>query len=175
MPAKGEIHVRVSSASAGATARWLRVTCLPHLRARANILLTPGHNAETCRDLEKFAAILTKASARKRPACHSFVVNIERQLVERFAGVVVHWPLPPDVAAVLVSMHEATRSRRGRPCLSDGVRIERLSKSYLMIEDRQRKRIKRQIRIDAAWRGWFDEVHERGETILTASRPTPKI
>lgn len=175
MPVKGEIHVCISTTSADATVRWLRGNPLPYHRGRPDTLLTPGYNAEAVCNLERLAAILSKVAKRKRFACQPLSVNIPRPLVEWFVGSAELWSLSPDVAAMLAAMRKAKQSRRGRPNLLPEGRLKRLAPNYIMIEDRQRKRLKRQVRADAALKEYLDTLRERGETFLTSSLPPPKI
>lgn len=199
MPAMGEVHVRASSGSAGAAARWLRSELLPRIRAQRDTVLTPGHNAETARDLEQLAAKLAKAAAKKRPAdSATFTINVQRRLVERFISATndrplvlpdrvirteQRRPLPRSVAEMLEAMRVAAQSRRGAP--RDAARRE----VYLRAvpadtawsgapgEARKRhlRRIRREERSGRAWAEWAAEVNRRGETVLTTTVLPPKV
>lgn len=179
MPVKGEIHVNVTGRDAGTCARWLRNVYLPSLAVRPDTILTPGFGGETMRLLGELATILSRSAARKRPCGGSYTINLPRQMVERFAvisyGVASRWPAPAAVDRVMIAMKEAACSGRGRPRLIVAQRAERLTPDFLMVQDRQKKRLKRQNRIDGMWSDWFDEITERGETVLTARVPSPKI
>lgn len=179
MPVKGEIHVRVTAGDASICARWLRGVYLPALATRADTILTPGFNNETCDLLDGLAAILQRSAVRKRASGLSFAINLPRLMVERAGrinhGASVRWPAPVGVVRVIAAMEDALQSRQGRPRLSLAQRRERLSPEFIMIQDRQKKRLKRQNRVDDAWTRWLDETGKRGETILTSSAPGPKI
>jgi hypothetical protein len=176
MPAKGEVRVCVTASDAGQAARWLRRVYLPALASMGDTVLTTGHNDDTICLLGDLAAILLRASVRKRSGGASFKINLHRQMVKRFAAV-GDWPEPPTIAAVdrlLHAMKEAASSRRGRPALSPALRAARTGKC-VTIDERFRKRLARRERADAAWSAWFSEVRTRGETILTSALPSPKI
>jgi hypothetical protein len=172
MPAKGEVRVCVTASDAGEAARWLRRVYLPAFASMGDTVLTPGHNDEMRCLLGGLAAILLRASVRKRSGGASFKINLPRQMVERFAAV-GDWPARPATAAMdrlFHAMKEAASSRRGRPSLSPALRAARTGKS-VTIDERFRKRLARQERADAAWSAWLNGIHARGETILTTSFP----
>lgn len=180
MPAKGEIHVRVSSINAGAAARWLTLKCLPRMRMKADTVLTPGYNAEAISSLERLAAILSKAAARKRTDASWFSMNIPRPLVKRFVAASANHPLPLAVAAVLAAMRDASFGPgRGRPRLSEKDVVAHLTGERMHPRASNPKRwparLKRRERISAASAAWSDEIRGRGETILTTTLPAPKI
>lgn len=174
MPAKGEIHVRASADSVAAAARWLRSEFLVQIRAQGDTVLTPGHSIRTLRDLEKLAVVLSKAAARKRPTRTAFLINVPRPLVERFASIVEHWSLPPAVADTLAAMRVAAQSKRGRPSLTNGQRSNRVALART-VDERHRKRLASRMRRDQVWGEWFDEIRQRGETVLTTTVQPPKI
>ena len=170
MPARGEVRVRLTSAAAKAVAVWI-ATHLGPMRARmGDTILTPGESARTMRELTQLAALLAKAARRKRPA-DAFTVNIPRPLAFRLL-------MCADVLEArgidVLAMRQAVRARPGRPGLSDESRSARLDRS-VSVDERHRKRLKRQARIAAAHNAWFKEVSARGETLLTATIPLPKI
>jgi hypothetical protein len=149
------------------------------MAGRSDTILTPGINSATLDLLDDFAAILRRSAVRKRSSCGSFVINLSRQIVELArsinANAAIRWPAPIAVVRVLGAMEDASQLRRGRPRLLAEQRRERLKPEFIMIQDRQKKRLKRQNRVDNAWSFWLDETHRRGETILTSSARAPEI
>lgn len=174
MPRKDEIRVRVTAYDAGACARWLRDVYLPARASRPDAVLTPGFNVETCWLLDQLAVILSRSAARKRVGGGPFTINVRRQMVERFAVAVYDPALPIFADRIAAAMKAAALGRRGRPRLSSVERALRVDRRCA-VEERHRKRLAQQGRIDAARSAWVDEVRARGETVLTTSLPLPEI
>lgn len=179
MPRKGEIEVRMTAHDAEVCARWLRSAYLPARAGRTDTVLTPDFNVETYRLLDQLAVIMSRTAARKRAGGGSFTINVPRQSVERFVAVsydramhLMDWLTPIAVCRMIATMRAAVRARRGRPSLSPSERTSRVDRRRL-VEERHRKRLVRQERVEAAHGAWSDEVRARGETALTtALKPT---
>ncbi|AWC21798.1 hypothetical protein CO731_01251 [Aminobacter sp. MSH1] len=179
MPRKGEIEVRITAHDADVCARWLRSVYLPAKANRVDTVLTPDFNVETRFLLDQLAVMMTRTAARKRTGGGSFMINVPRQLVERFLAVpydpamhLMDWLTPMAVGRMIATMRATVSARRGRPPLSPLERTSRVDRRRL-VEERHRKRLMRQERVEAAHGVWTDEVRVRGETVLTtALKPT---
>lgn len=189
MGARGHIHIKMSAGDAAATARWLLAVAAPRLNSRADTILTSGYHAEKATALSDLAALLGKAASRKRNG-DEFAPLVPREAAVALCSVGIVGAMPfhgslfnvPPAAVRRVSdaAHQSMSGMgRGRPRLSDADVAAHLAgdRTHPRAIDPKRwpKRLKRRERIASVNAAWFDEVRERGETILTTEIPLPRI
>lgn len=179
MGARDHVHVRMSATDAAAAARWLVAVAVPKIAARADTILTPGYNADLARRLTEMAALLDKAARRKRRGAE-FAPLVPQELAAAIGTATALNAPPATVRRVQSAMHAAVAGPgRGRPRLLDADIAAHIAgkRKHPRASNPERwpARLKRRERIASKYAAWSDEVHARGETVLTATVPPPKI
>lgn len=178
----GEIKVRSSASQISRTAVWLRTRAIPYQEMRPKTLLGSACKELHLQQLRGLALKLQRSAHRKRASPHltltltqqdaaSFVSAVDAMLVLNQLGAASILP-PLQVRQVTEQMRAAISPRRGPKTHTEQQRLVRLSPNY-HIDPRQRKRVRAQLRSEQRLDGWFEEIRERGETILTTKIPLP--
>lgn len=171
--------VIMQAADAEVAARWLQMTAIPALRRRPGTILG-GDYTETIARLDRLAVTL-RAAAKRRRTVKEFSAQIEVEDAAAFTQAVVlcspAWPLQyhPAINRLAVAMKNGgQRKPRGRKRLGKDQIVQRVS-GAMAIDERHRLRLAARAKKDAVHQAWWAEVQARGETILTATVPLPKI
>lgn len=182
----GQIVVELSSEEALLVAQWIKWRGLPSLKSQPKTLLGRSEEArvEEQAALKAFQQLLEARGRRKRQRA-VFDIAVDRQnaasLVSAFK-IVEHvnrkdffsfQPVPVIVLRLVRGIETNLKNRRGRKKLTSEERRKRLSGEYA-VSDRQKNNVAQTVRRENAFKLWFEEVHRRGETILTTKRPMPR-
>lgn len=165
------------------SAWWIRLVVIPELKSQSKAILGSDiYQRQAVLQMETLACTLETAARRKR---QEFVFSplIPRGEATTFAKAILertnqppgstepHLLAPDSVKQLAENMRKASDAKVGRRSLLSAERVDLIERRGRPIDERHRKRLKKQQREHDAWRDFF----KRGGGLLGSNIPFPDI
>lgn len=183
MPRKGEVRVSTSLANIREAVLWMHATRPIWSNSRVTLLgLDHSQVVLRKRDLQSLTARLQKAVKRQRRTSKTYLtVNVPRTeamaFLSAYEGALVRSKLGGSKFWRNVQLQQDVKKALngpGRKTLTKEQRAKRLSGAITVVP-RQKKRVRKVEKDEVRYQAWSRDLRQRGQTLLTNTKGSPKI